>query len=1099
MEVQNKIRFAHLHTHTEYSILDGISKIKDLAKKAAENGIEAVAITDHGNMFGAVKFYEEMKSVGVKPIIGIEAYVCENDMSIRNRENKNYHLTLLAMNEKGYKNISFLSTTGYLKGFYYKPRFDLKTLSEHSNGIICLSGCLGGIIPQYILKNDLQKVEELIKFFKNVFGERFYFEVMRNGIPEQEIVNQKLLKLSKKYDIDLVATNDSHYTNKEDAIVQEIAIAIGTKSTMNNDKRFKFDTNQYYFRTKEEMAELFEDMPEAIENTVKIAEMCNFEFKFGEFKFPKIEVPSGKDPDSYLKELCEERLPERYDKNRIEEAKKRLENELDVIASMGFSSYFLMLYDFVSYAKEHNIPLGPGRGSGAGSIVTYLLGIMEADPIKYNLLFERFLNKERITMPDIDLDISDEKRDELISYVRERYGEGHVAQIITFGTMAARAVVRDVGRVFSYPLASIDRIAKAIPHFSDLSEAIEKPLKEIYEKDPEVKKLLDYSLKLEGNVRNPSTHAAGIVISNENIYETSPLAKNGEDIVTQYDMVDVEKLGLLKMDFLGLRNLSIIQHAVEFIKKTKGIEIRPYELERNDEKTFELLRAGRTTGVFQLESRGMRETLKKLKPTSFEDIIAVLSMYRPGPLGSGMVDTFIRRKNGEEKIEYLHPKLEPILKETYGVILYQEQVIRIFHELGKFSMGEADLVRRAMSKKKKDVMEKQKIKFIQGCIENNIDKKTAENIFGNMESFAEYGFNKSHSTGYAILSYVTAYLKANYPLEYLTALLKSISGNTDRMKEYVEEARSFGIKILPPDINKSFSNFTIEKESIRFGLASIKNVGSKSTDNIVLEREKNGEYKSFMDFLDRVPSEAANSKVLESLIKVGAFDSFTKNRQALLINLENIMEYIKSRKRKKDSNMLSLFDTEEIRDSSLMDKINESAVKTEYNDIIIWEVELMGMNFSSETANAPKIPGLKDKFESQIKEESYVYAKIVYFDDKRIILSDGNNEVSFFNKIKDRVDNGKWGIAFVKEKDILNFVKSEDVKNIHYIYEIDYTKIYDLKKDQNSTTMIKKDGYILKINGYRPLKWNKVFYINDRQKDIKNLIFEWGVVNAEDS
>jgi DNA polymerase-3 subunit alpha len=771
-----------------------------------------------------------------------------------------------------------------------------------------------------------------------------------------------------------------------------------------------------------------------------------------------------------------------------------LENELEVISSMGFASYFLMLYDFVSYAKKNNIPLGPGRGSGAGSIVTYLLGIMEADPIKYNLLFERFLNKERITMPDIDLDISDEKRDQLISYVRERYGEGHVAQIITFGTMAARGVVRDVGRVFSYPLDTIDKIAKAIPHFSNLSEAIKDPLKDIYNNNHEIKKLLDYSLKLEGNVRNPSTHAAGIVISNENIYETSPLAKNGEDIVTQYDMIDVENLGLLKMDFLGLRNLSIIQHTIEFIKETNGIEIEPYKLERNDEKTFELLRNGKTTGIFQLESRGMRDTLKKLKPTGFEDIIALLSMYRPGPLGSGMVDTFIRRKNGEEKIEYLHPKLEPILKETYGVILYQEQVISIFHELGKFSMGEADLVRRAMSKKKKDVMEKQKIKFIQGCIENGIDKKTAENIFGNMESFAEYGFNKSHSTGYAILSYVTAYLKANYPLEYLTSLLKSISGDTDRMKEYAEEAVNFKIKILPPDINKSFSNFSIEKNSIRFGLSSVKNVGSKSTDGIIAEREKNGEFKDFMDFLDRVPSEAANSKVLESLIKVGAFDRFINNRQALLTNLGSILEYIKSGKRKKGSNTIALFSMEEIRDTSLIDKITESKLKTEYNDIIIWETEYTGMNFSKEIS----IPGLKKSFENLDKNnEDYIYSKIVHINESNIILSNGNKEKQFLNGIKVWVDIGRWGIAFIRDGEIFDFVKSEDIKNINYLYEVEDTDLHNLKKDLNSSSIIKKNGFIIKLDSCKPSKWKKIYYINDRQKEIKDIIFKWGVVDAE--
>ncbi len=1091
MEIQSEIRFAHLHTHTEYSILDGISKIADIARKAADNGIEAVAITDHGNMFGAVKFYQEMKKNGVKPIIGMEAYVCEQDMTVRSKENKNYHLTLLAMNDMGYKNLSYLSTIAYLKGFYYKPRFDLKTLAEHNEGLICLSGCLGGLIPQYILKNDLNRVKELIEFFKATFQNRFYLEIMRNGLPEQEIVLQKLLELSEEFDLQLVATNDSHYTNRQDSIVQEIAIAIGTKSTMNDDRRFKFDTDQYYFRTKEEMYELFKDIPQAIKNTVEIANRCNFSFKFGEFKFPKVEVPKGKTPDSYLRELCENNLTSRYPESMLDTAKQRLDTELEVISSMGFSSYFLMLYDFITYAKKHDIPIGPGRGSGAGSIVTYLLGIMEADPIKYNLLFERFLNKERITMPDIDLDISDEKRDELIAYVRQKYGEGHVAQIITFGTMAARAVIRDVGRVFSYPLDKIDAIAKLVPHFSTLSQAIKDTLKDHYENDESIKKLLDYSLKLEGNVRNPSTHAAGIVISNENIYETAPLAKNGEDIVTQYDMLDVEKLGLLKMDFLGLRNLSIIQTAIRFIKENKGIDIQPYQLPRDDHKTFEILRQGRTTGIFQLESKGMRETLKKLKPTTFEDIIAVLSMYRPGPLGSGMVDTFIRRKNGQEKIEYMHPKLEPILKETYGVILYQEQVIRIFHELGGFTMGEADLVRRAMSKKKKDVMEKQKVKFIEGCVGNGIDRTTATNIFATMESFAQYGFNKSHSTGYAILSYVTAFLKSNYPLEYLTALLRSISGDTDRMKEYIQEAKSFGIKVLPPDINKSFSNFSIEDNSIRFGLSSIKNVGSKSTDAIV-EQRKDGNFKSFMDFLDRIPKEAANSKILESLIKVGAFDSFIDNRQALLMNLNDIMNYIKSKKKVKANAML-LFDMEEIRDTGLIDKINSTDVQTWDNDLLSWEIELMGVTFSKGNKNIPNMPSLKETLSQCNDRESYLYSKILSVEGNKLILTDGEIEKAFYKAFRDDCALGKWGVAFIIEDKIINFVENEDIRNIKYIYIVDNFNDLDFFEQPSSITLIKYSDLSIRINNCKPSKWKSIRYFYDNSNELKNLVFDWGI------
>lgn len=881
--------YVPLHLHTEYSLLDGAIKIEELIKQAQSFKMPAVAITDHGNIFGAIYFYREAIKVGIKPIIGCEVYVAPNSRFDRTKTNiengmseeASFHLILLARDNNGFKNLASLVTRAYTEGFYYKPRIDKELLEQYSGGLIGLTSCLKGEVPYYLQCGQIDRARDTALYYKHILGpENFYLEIQNNGMPEQEEVNKRLIDLSKELHIPLVATNDCHYLMKADAKAHDILLCIQTGKTVKDEKRMRMANDEFYFKSPEEMKRAFHEIPEAIKNTVVIAERCNLDFVLGRNLLPKYDLPNGVSADSYLEELTINGLKAKFSGNPPQNYIIRLNTELEIIKKMGFSSYFLIVWDFINYARKKGIPVGPGRGSAAGSLVAYCLGITEIDPIKYNLLFERFLNPERISMPDIDVDFCKDRRQEVINYVSDKYGKDRVAQIITFGTMAAKAAIRDVGRVMNIPYAEVDKIAKLIPsHNISIDDAIkiEPRLKELYESNEVVRELLDISKRLEGVSRHASTHAAGVVIAPEPLTNFMPLYKNpSEDtIITQFDMKSVEKIGLLKFDFLGLKTLTVIEKTVNYIKH-QGKEINLSELPLDDKDTYELLSSGNTTGIFQLESKGMRDILVKMRPNRFEDLIALVALYRPGPIGSGMIDDFIKRKKGEIDVHYELPQLKEILDETYGVILYQEQVMRIANKIANFSMAQADILRKAMGKKDLDAMEKLKDVFISGAIANNIPEKKASRLFDLMALFAEYGFNKSHSAAYAYLSYQTAYLKAHYPVEFMTANLTADMGDTDKIVKLINECKSMSIEILPPDINESEREFKIVGNSVRFGLEAVKGVGSSAIEVIIDERLK-GKFKSFQDFIDRVDNRKVNKKVIESLIKAGAFDSLYKD------------------------------------------------------------------------------------------------------------------------------------------------------------------------------------------------------------------------------
>ena len=858
--------FVHLHVHTQYSLLDGACLIPRLTDLAMRMKMPACAITDHGNMFGAIEFYQSCMSHGIKPIIGSEVYIAPKgrlEKTYSAGEETANHLILLVRDETGYKNLMKLVSIGYLEGFYYKPRIDKEVLAKYSEGLIALSSCLKGEIPRAMMNNKEEKVRQLAAEYRDIMGrENFYFELQDNSIPEQKQVANELIRLGKELGIGLVATNDVHYLTKDSAKAHEALLCIQTQATLSDPNRMRLQTDQFYFKSAEEMKALFREVPEAISNTIKIAERCNLELDFKKTFLPHYIVPQGTTREKYIKDLCEQNLGKRYP---VEEGFKpsstirdRLENELKVINKAGYTSYFLIVWDFVNYAKSKGIAVGPGRGSAAGSIVSYLLGITDIDPLRYNLLFERFLNSERVSMPDIDIDFCYEKRGEVIDYVIQKYGKDNVAQIITFGTMAARAVLRDVGRVMNLPYADVDKIAKLVPMDPDMTLELalheEPEIARLYKEDPRVKELIDVSKKLEGLTRHASTHAAGVVISEDLLTNHIPLFKTSDDqISTGYAMGSLEKIGLLKMDFLGLRTLTVIQEALKIInrvnKEVGDGRDRPLlkveEIPMDDPKTYKLLNNAESTGIFQLESSGMRDLLRKLKAEKFEDIIALLALYRPGPIGSGMLDDYMKRKHGKVEVRYDHPLLEASLKETYGIIVYQEQVMTIVSSLAGFSLSQADLLRRAIGKKTPEIMEQQRKAFIDGAVKNKIDRRIAEKIFSLIEHFAGYGFNKSHSAAYAMISYRTAYLKANYPVEFMTALLTSEKDNTDKIVEYIDEAERMGINILPPDANESYANFTmINKNEIRFGLSAVKNVGEGAIESIIEARKKYGHFKS---------------------------------------------------------------------------------------------------------------------------------------------------------------------------------------------------------------------------------------------------------------
>ena len=915
--------FVHLHIHSEFSLLDGANRIKELPVRAKELGMDAMAITDHGVMFGAIDFYKACKANGIKPIIGCEVYVAPRTRHDKDELDSKYnHLILLAKNNDGYKNLSKLVSLSFTEGFYYKPRIDKEILEQYHENLICCSACLAGEINQAILKNDMDEARRVASWFKGVFGKDYYLEIQNNGVKEQVLVNQKLVQLSRELDIPLVATNDAHYLKREDAYNHEVLLCIQTGKRMTDEDRMRFETDELYVKSPEEMKEYFANVPDAIENTVKIADECNVEFEFGHTILPNYDVPDEFATHfDYLKHLTDEGIIKHYGENPSQEIIERKDYELSVIDKMGYVDYFLIVWDYINYAKSNGIPVGPGRGSGAGSIVAYAIGITDIDPIKYGLIFERFLNPERISMPDFDVDFCYERRQEVIDYVGRKYGHDHVSQIITFGTMSARMVIRDVGRALDVSYAETDKLAKMVPNelHITIKKAMEqnRELRELYETNEEYKKLLDIAMALEGMPRQASTHACGIVITKEPVDTYVPLYMRDNTISTQYIMTTLEELGLLKMDFLGLRTLTVIQDTKDLVKQNRGIDVE-FDKDMNDPKVYKQWQDGTSVGIFQFESQGMTNFMKELKPDCLEDIIAGVSLYRPGPMDQ--IPRYIANKKDPDHAVYTHESLKPILNVTYGCMVYQEQVMQIVRDLAGYSLGRADLVRRAMGKKKLDVMAKEREIFINGqvdeegniivpgCVRNGIDAESANRIFDEMAEFAKYAFNKSHAAAYAVLSYQTAYLKTYYPAEFMAAMLNSFLGNLDKIPAYIDECKRLNIEILKPDINKSYTRFTVDENKIRFGLGSIKNVGVGAVDEIVLERKENGEFKDFADFCERIANASVNKKCIESLIKAGAFDNFEQTRRTLMESYESIVDSIADSSKKSFDGQVSMFD-----------------------------------------------------------------------------------------------------------------------------------------------------------------------------------------------
>ena len=1027
--------FVHLHVHSEYSLLDGANRIKDLPVRAKELGMKAIALTDHGVMYGAVEFYKECKKNNIKPIIGCEVYVAPRGRLNKeaNVDNVYNHLILLAKNEIGYQNLIKLVSIGFTEGFYYKPRIDLEVLEKYHEGLIALSACLAGSVPQEIQKGNIEKAKEIALWYKKVFGEDYYLELQYNGLKEQVLVNQQLVQIGRELNIPIVGTNDAHYLKKEDAYNHEVLLCIQTGKKMADTERMKFETNEFYIKSPEEMEEYFKNLPEALDNTVKIAEKCNFDFEFGHTKLPNYDVPPEyKTHEEYFRKLCNDGIKKRYGENPGQEIINRVEYEMSVIEKMGYVDYYLIVWDFIHYAKSQGISVGPGRGSGAGSIVAYAIEITDIDPIKYNLLFERFLNPERISMPDFDVDFCYERRQEVIDYVARKYGSDHVSQIITFGTMAARMVIRDVGRVLDIPYAEVDKLAKMIPmelHIT-IKKALEqnRELKELYENDEQTKKLLDIAMGLEGLPRNASTHACGVVITKNPVDTYVPLYVNEGNISTQYTMTLLEELGLLKMDFLGLRTLTVIADAKKLVKECRGIDV-VFDKEMNDPNVYKLWQEGKTSGIFQFESAGMTNFMKELKPDGLEDIIAGVSLYRPGPMDQ--IPRYIKNKLNPGNVEYTHPALEPILNVTYGCMVYQEQVMQIVRELAGYSLGRADLVRRAMGKKKLDVMAKERQYFIYGqtdengnviipgCIRNGIDEESANKIFDEMAEFAKYAFNKSHAAAYAVVAYQTAYLKAYYKEEFMAATLNSFLGNLDKIPEYIYECKRLGIEILKPDINKSNTKFTVDNSKIRFVLGSIKNVGIGAVDSIVQEREKNGPYKDFSDFCERIQGETVNRKCIESLIKAGAFECFPYTRSTLLASFESIIDTISDSERKTMQGQVSMFDigTE---DKKLEEIKYHYTTLAEYSnrELLSMEKEMLGLYISGH----PLEP-LKQEIEEQtnintlkmleIKEQMENLEQDVEYKDEQFVKYAG-----IITKVKKKYTKKNTIMAFVTIEDL---------------------------------------------------------------------------------
>ncbi|MFA5270061.1 MAG: DNA polymerase III subunit alpha [Patescibacteria group bacterium] len=961
-----KGQFVHLHVHSHYSLLDGLSKVPDLIAKAKEQGSSALALTDHGVMYGTIEFYEGCLKAGIKPIIGCEVYIVRGSLTDKvptaTGKKDYFHLTLLAYNYAGYLNLMKISTKAHVDGYYYRPRIDYDFLEQHAEGLVAMSGCLRGELPSSILMGDEKRVEELLAWHQRVFPNNYYLELQHHPhLPNQQKVNERLKEIARERSLPLVATCDSHYLCADDSEAQDVLLCVQTGAKVTDEKRFSMRGEIFDLTDPKELADAFSDVPEALSNTQKIADQCEVKLELGKIILPCFDLPEGETPQSRLLDMVANGTRWRFGDNPSEEVKQRLEYELSIIHQMKYESYFLVVSDFINWSKERGIMIGPGRGSGAASMVSYVLNITDLNPLEYDLIFERFLNPERISMPDFDIDFADDRRGEAIEYVVNKYGKERVAQIVTFGTMAARAAIRDTGRALGFSYSEVDRIAKLIPFGVDLDEAMKNvdELRGLYDGDAKIKGLVDLARKLEGVVRHTSVHAAGVVIADQDLVNYAPLqtaSKGDISLVTQYSMSPIEKLGLLKIDFLGLKNLTIIKNTLRIIRKTREIDIDISKLPLDDKPTYQLLSKGLTTGVFQLESDGMKRNLQTLKPTVFSDIIAMVALYRPGPIE--LIPDFIDRKHGKKKIEYLHPKLEPILKETYGIAVYQEQVLRIARDLCGFTMGEADVLRKAIGKKNEALLLEQRRKFVDGGLANGVGQKVAERLFEFVEPFARYGFNKAHASCYAMIAYQTAYLKAHYPNEFLAALMTSDQGDLDKVAKNIAEAERMGIKVLPPSVNESFTDFAVVKESgnIRFGLNVIKNVGRKVSDLIVEERKERGVYSSLGDFLNRVPKDALNKKTLESLAKAGALEEFGDRRE-LLENVEGMVEFVARLHRTDNTNQLGIFGESVM--SAPTWQLKPGQLSTE-KERLAWEKELLGTFVSKHPLKeiGPQLAGL---------------------------------------------------------------------------------------------------------------------------------------------
>ena len=1071
--------FTHLHLHTEYSLLDGACRIEKLLDKAKEMGQTSVAITDHGVMYGVIDFYKAAKARGIKPIIGCEIYIAKRGMTdkVHGIDNENRHLVLLCKNEVGYRNLVAIVSKAWTDGFYNKPRADFDLLRAHSEGLIALSACLAGEIPRALAVGAYDAAKEAAERYLDIFGPgNFYLELQDHGLQDQAYVNPQLIRLSRETGIPLVVTNDCHYIEKEDTKMHHILICIQTNRTIEDEDVLEFGSDEFYFKSEEEMRALFPDCPEAADNTQVIADQCNLEFEFGHTKLPRFDTPDGSDNREYFRRMCYEGLYRHYGEHPDQSIIDRLEYEISTIDTMGYVNYYLIVYDFIRQAKSMGIPVGPGRGSGVGSLAAYCIGITGVDPLRYDLLFERFLNPERVSMPDFDVDFSDERRQEIIEYVVDKYGADHVAQIVTFGTMAARLAIRDVGRAMAIPYNVCDTVAKLVPMELNmtLDHALESvtELRDKYESDEQVRELIDMARKIEGMPRHTSTHAAGVVITDRPVVDYVPLSMNDDAVVTQYTMTAIEELGLLKMDFLGLRNLSVIDHAEQMIgRHTPGFRVE--NMPEDDPKVFEMITSGATEGVFQFESAGMRRVIMQSEPESIEDLIAVISLYRPGPMK--FIPTYIENRKHPEKITYRHPRLSKILDVTYGCIIYQEQVMRIFRELAGYSLGRADIVRRAMSKKKHKVMEEEREYFIhglrrddgtveiEGCVARGVDERTAEIIYDEMESFASYAFNKSHAAAYAVVAYRTAYLKYYYPKEYMAALLTSVLGSSGKVAAYMEECARIGIPVLPPHVNESDTGFSVSEDSIRFGLLAIKNLGRGVIQRMLLERERGGKFRGFYDFCKRMQGRDLNRRAVESLIRCGAFDGLGNNRREMLLAVTPVLESLDADKRKNIEGQIGLFDLggEERADTYQMPKAEEFPQA----ELLAMEKEVTGMYLSGHPMApyvevyrrdlvartdeiAQSAAGESDKY----SDEQYVDVLAIVSDVKRKVTKSGANmafvtlediygsiEALVFPKVLERSADLLTPGSAVKAHGRISFTEEKDPKLVCEYFTAPYS------------------------------------------------------------